>query len=138
MNKVILIGHVGADSELRFTQSQQPVLNFRVATTKRWKNDKGEKQEHTEWHNCVLWGKHGETMKQYIVKGQMINVEGELSTRQWEDKNGEKRYSTEIRVDHVELLGGGRGVERGSSGQARDRDERRPAEAEIDDSDLPF
>lgn len=138
MNKVILIGHVGADSELRFTQSGQPVLNFRVATTKKWKNDRGEKQEHTEWHNCVLWGKHGETMKQYIVKGQLINVEGELSTRQWEDKNGDKRYSTDIRVDRVELLGGGRGVERGASSQARGRDERSASENDIPDDDVLF
>jgi single-strand DNA-binding protein len=116
VNKVILIGNVGKDPELRYTPSGQAVCDLRMATNESWTDKQGQKQERTEWHSVVLWGKPAEIVKQYVTKGQKIFIEGRLQTRSWEDKtDGKKRYSTEIVANDFMFLGGG-GREGGGAG----------------------
>jgi single-strand DNA-binding protein len=105
VNKVILIGNLGADPEVRYTQNSQAVANFRIATTDVWTDREGNKQERTEWHNIVAWGKLGEICGQYLKKGKQIYVEGRIQTRQWEDKEGGKRYTTEVVANIMQMLG---------------------------------
>jgi single-strand DNA-binding protein len=106
MNKVILVGNLGADPELRFTQGDQAVLNVRMATTETWVDRDGAKKERTDWHNVTIWGKRGEALAKILVKGSKLLIEGRIQTSSYEDKNGEKRYKTEINATNVELLGG--------------------------------
>jgi single-strand DNA-binding protein len=113
VNKVILVGNLGRDAELRFTPGGAAVSTINMATTEIWNDKAGQKQEKTEWHRVVLWGKTAESLNEYLTKGKQIYVEGRLQTRQWDDKDGNKRYTTEIRGDRVVLLGGGGG--RGAS-----------------------
>ncbi|MFZ5441504.1 MAG: single-stranded DNA-binding protein [Myxococcota bacterium] len=115
INKVILIGNLGADPEVRFTPSGQAVANFRIATSESW-NDKtsGQKQERTEWHRIVVWGKLAELCGEYLKKGRQCYVEGRLQTREWTDKEGKKNYTTEVVANTVQFLGGGGG--RGGEG----------------------
>jgi single-strand DNA-binding protein len=110
VNKVILVGNLGRDAELRYTPGGAPVATLNLATTEVW-NDKasGQKQEKTEWHRIVLWGKSAESLSEYLTKGKQIYVEGRLQTRKWQDKDGHDKYSTEIRSDRIVLLGGGGG-----------------------------
>src|SRR3954447_4748948 len=110
VNKVILVGNLGRDAELRYTPGGAPVATLNLATTEVW-NDKtsGQKQEKTEWHRIVLWGKSAESLSEYLVKGKQIYVEGRLQTRKWQDKDGNDKYTTEIRGDRIVLLGGGGG-----------------------------
>jgi single-strand DNA-binding protein len=110
VNKVILVGNLGRDAELRYTPGGAPVATLNLATTEVW-NDKasGQKQEKTEWHRIVLWGKSAEALSEYLTKGKQIYVEGRLQTRKWQDKDGNDKYSTEIRSDRIVLLGGGGG-----------------------------
>lgn len=122
MNKVILIGHLGGDCELKYTQGGNAVANMRVAVTEKWTNKDGEKQERTEWVSLVWWGKGAEAVKPYLVKGKQIAVEGKLQTDEWEDKEGNKRYSTKVRVDSIQLLGGGErndNQQRGNQGRGQ-------------------
>jgi single-strand DNA-binding protein len=105
VNKVILVGNLGANPELRYTQGGQPVANLRIATTERWTDKSGQKQEATEWHRVVLWGKQAEIAGQYLVKGRQVYIEGRIRTRQWQDQQGQKRYSTEIVAQSMQLLG---------------------------------
>lgn len=107
VNKVQLIGNLGRDAEMRYTTGGAAVSTLNLATTESWKDKQGDKQEKTEWHRIVLWGKTAESLSEYLVKGKQIYVEGRLQTRSWEDKDGTKRYTTEIRADRVVLLGGG-------------------------------
>jgi single-strand DNA-binding protein len=107
VNRVILVGNLGRDAELRYTPGGAPVSTLNVATTESWKDKEGQKQEKTEWHRVVLWGKSAETLAEYLVKGKQVYIEGRLQTRQWDDKEGNKRYTTEVRADNVVLLGGG-------------------------------
>ena len=104
INKVILIGNLGADVELRYTQSGAPVASFRVATTERWKGQDGQMQESTEWHSCNAWGKLAEICGKYLQKGSKVYVEGSINTRKWQDKTGSDRYSTEIKVREMKML----------------------------------
>jgi single-strand DNA-binding protein len=106
VNKVILIGHLGADPEIRYTQGGVPVANLRLATSESWKNKNGQKEERTEWHRVVAWSKLAELSGQYLSKGRQIFVEGRLQTRSWDDKDGNKRYSTEIVATNIQFLGG--------------------------------
>ena len=110
VNKVILVGNLGRDAELRYTPGGAAVATLNMATTEVW-NDKssGQKQEKTEWHRVVLWGKSAESLSEYLTKGKQIYVEGRLQTRKWQDKDGNDKYTTEIRGDRVVLLGGGGG-----------------------------
>jgi single-strand DNA-binding protein len=106
INKVILIGNLGRDPELRYTQSGQAVANFSLATTDRFSNREGERQERTEWHRVTVWGKTAENCAQYLNKGRSVYVEGRLQTREWEDKEGQKRRTTEVIAQTVQFLGG--------------------------------
>jgi single-strand DNA-binding protein len=117
VNKVILIGNLGQDPELRYTPNGAAVANLRIATNETWTDKNGQKQERTEWHSVVMWGKQAEIVKQYMAKGRQIYIEGRLQTRQWQDKEGNKRYSTEVVATDFQFLGGGgRGAEAGMNG----------------------
>ena len=106
VNKVILIGNLGRDPEVRSTPSGQPVASFTLATSRRWRDKSGAKQEQTEWHNIVVWGKQAEIAGQYLTKGKQVFIEGRLQTRSWEDRqSGEKKYRTEIVCDNFQMLG---------------------------------
>lgn len=104
VNKVILIGNLGAAPELRFTPSQQAVANFRIATNEKWTDKSGQKQERTEWHRIVVWGKLAELCGQYLSKGRTVYVEGRLQTREWLDKEQRKNYTTEVVAQTVQFL----------------------------------
>jgi single-strand DNA-binding protein len=105
LNKVMLIGNVGKDPEVRHLESGVPVVTIPIATTERYKDKNGEVKEQTEWHNVVLWRALAEFTEKYIHKGKQVYVEGKLRSRSWEDQNGQKRYTTEIVADVVRLLG---------------------------------
>jgi single-strand DNA-binding protein len=105
LNKAILIGNLGQDPELRYTQGGQPVLNLRLATTETFVNRDKERQQRTEWHTVVVWGKRGEALNKILSKGRSICVEGRIQTRKWEDRDGNKRYGTEIVATNVVLIG---------------------------------
>ena len=119
VNKVILVGNLGRDAELRYTPGGAAVATINMATTEVWNDKAGQRQEKTEWHRVVLWGKIAESLKEYLTKGKQIYVEGRLQTRQWDDKDGNKRYTTEIRGDRIVLLGGGGGGRGGGGGMSR-------------------
>jgi len=104
VNKVILVGHVGRAPEIRYTQGGAPVANFTVATNEYWTSNTGEKQERTEWHRIVAWGKLAEFCQEYIQKGSYLYIEGRIQTRNYEDRDGVKRYVTEIRANEIGLL----------------------------------
>jgi single-strand DNA-binding protein len=142
VNKVILVGNLGRDAELRYTPGGAPVATLSLATTEIWNDKAGQRQEKTEWHRVVLWGKTAESLNEYLMKGKQIYVEGKLQTREWTDKDGTKRYTTEIRGDRVVLLSGGGG----GAGRQQPRaaaapaDEQHMAEpvSELTDDDIPF
>jgi single-strand DNA-binding protein len=110
LNKVLVIGNVGRDPEMRYIPSGKPVTSFSVATTRTWTNSEGERREETEWFNVVAWGNLAEICKQHLRKGQQVYVEGRLQTRSWEDHEGRKRFRTELVASEMILLGGRRGV----------------------------
>lgn len=107
VNKVILIGRLGQDPDMRYTAGGAPVANFSVATNETWLDKSGQKQEKTEWHRVVVWGKIAETCKQYLSKGRQVYLEGKLQTRQWQDKDGQTKYTTEVQAQTVQFLGTG-------------------------------
>ncbi|HEV8692038.1 MAG TPA: single-stranded DNA-binding protein [Ideonella sp.] len=110
INKVILIGNLGRDPEVRYTPSGAAVCNLRLATTRNWKSrDTGERQEETEWHSVVLYDRQAEVAGEYLKKGRPVYIEGRLKTRKWQDKDGNDRYTTEIVADTMQLLGGREG-----------------------------
>src|SRR5262245_31380713 len=106
LNRVLLIGNLGRDPELRYTQSGQAVLSLRMATNERYQSRDGEWQDRTEWHSVTVWGKRGEGLNKVVSKGTQLFIEGRLQTRSWEDKQGQKRYTTEVVANNVVLLGG--------------------------------
>jgi single-strand DNA-binding protein len=106
VNKVILLGRLGQDPELKYTPGGAAVCNFSVATTEAWTDKQGQKQEKTEWHRIVVWGKLAELCNQYLAKGRQAFIEGRLQTRSWDDKDGTKRYTTEIMASTVQFIGG--------------------------------
>ncbi len=113
VNKVILVGNLGQDPEVRYTQAQQPVATLNIATSERRKNASGEWADHTEWHRVVAFGKTAENAGQYLSKGRQIYVEGSIRTRKWQDKGGQDRYTTEVIANTIQFLGGkgeGRGA----------------------------
>jgi len=144
VNKVILVGNLGAAPEVRYTAGGQPVANFRLATTERWMNKNGERSEITEWHRVVAWGKLAETCGQYLQKGKQVYVEGRIRTRQWQDQQGQKRYTTEIVVQNLVMLGrAGDRMEVGGEETATvpPDDSMPPGGSDLDtsgDDDLPF
>jgi single-strand DNA-binding protein len=126
INKVILIGHLGSDPEVRYTPGGQAVSNFNIATNESYKDKSGQDQNKVEWHKIVVWGKQAENCGQYLKKGRAAYIEGKLQTREWADKDGAKRYVTEIVASSVLFLGGGEG--RGKS----------EAPPPPNDDDIPF
>jgi len=148
LNKVILIGNLGKDPEVRSLPSGQPVATWTMATSRRWRDKNGQKQEQTEWHQIVCFGKQAEIAGQYLQKGKQICVEGRIQTRSWDDRNtGEKKYRTEIVCDNFQMLG--------QRGGDFDNTERQAAQAgpsydegsygggagsggDIEDDDIPF
>jgi len=117
VNKVILLGNLGADPEIRFTPGGQAVANFRMATTDSWADkNSGQRQERTEWHRVVVWGKLAELCGEYLKKGRQCYVEGRLQTREWQDKDGQKRFTTEVVASQVVFLGGRDGGGAGGGG----------------------
>jgi len=113
VNKVILVGNLGRDPELRYIPSGQAVANFTLATNERWRDKDGNNQERTEWHRIVVWGKSAENCAQFLQKGRSVYVEGKLQTQEWEDKDGIKRRTTEVVAQTVQFLGGRGGGESG-------------------------
>ncbi|MCB2227418.1 MAG: single-stranded DNA-binding protein [Desulfarculaceae bacterium] len=107
INKVILIGNLGADPELKYTATGTPVCTFRLATSESFKDREGNQQERTEWHRIVAWAKLGEIAAQYLSKGRQVYIEGSIRTRSWEDQSGERKYMTEIVARDIQFLGGG-------------------------------
>jgi single-strand DNA-binding protein len=106
VNKVLLIGNLGRDPEVRYTTGGNPVANFTMATTDRWNDPAtGEKKERTEWHRIVVWGKQAEIAGEYLRKGRQVYVEGSLQTREWTDREGNKKYTTEVRAQRFQMLG---------------------------------
>jgi single-strand DNA-binding protein len=105
VNKVILIGNLGRDPEVRYMPSGDAVANITIATTETWKDKGGEKQEQTEWHRVAMFGKTAEIAGEYLKKGSQVYIEGKLQTRKWTDKEGQERYTTEIRADRMQMLG---------------------------------
>src|SRR5215471_9328360 len=140
LNKVMLIGNLGKDPEVRFTGGGRAVARFPLATSEVWNDQDGQRQERTEWHNVVVWGKQAETCGQYLSKGRQVFIEGSIRSRQYDDKEGQKRYITEVIAQRVQFLGGGRG-EGGGRGAAPTGggggDEMAPAPVPEDD-DIPF
>jgi len=119
VNKVILVGHLGADPDMRYTPSGQGVCELRLATSESWNDKNGQRQERTEWHRIVVWGKRAEVCSKYLSKGRQVFVEGRIQTRSYDDKEGIKRYMTEIIASDVQFLGGGKG-EGGGRGRGDD------------------
>jgi single-strand DNA-binding protein len=135
VNKVILVGNLGADPELRYTPAGTPVATFNVATHEQWTNKSGEKGERTEWHRIVAWARLGEICGEYLHKGKQVYIEGRLQTRAWEDREGNKRYTTEIVAQTMQMLGPS-----GKEGRVEAREEAFPVEEPISipDDDIPF
>ena len=128
LNKVLLIGHLGADPESRFMTSGNAVTNFNLATNESWKSAEGDIKDKTEWHRVVIFGKRAETAAEYMKKGQLVFIEGRLQTRSWEDKDKVKRYTTEVLCDNFTMLG-----RKGEGGSAS-----APQKDSDQEDDLPF
>jgi len=137
VNKVILIGNLGRDPELRYTQGGKGVCNFTVATNERWKDGNGQPQERVEWHRIVAWGKTAENCAQYLAKGKSVFIEGRLQTREWEDRDQNKRQTTEIVANQVVFLSPKNGGSSpGNPGSQSRRQQNAPPAADGDD--IPF
>ncbi len=124
LNKVIAIGNLGRDCEMRYTPGGQAVGTFSIACTEAWTDrESGEKKERTEWIRCVLWGKQAESLQEYLKKGKQVAIEGSMQTRSWDDKDGNKKWMTEVKVHRVTLLGGGPRSDRGRDEQPARNDD---------------
>jgi single-strand DNA-binding protein len=130
VNKVILVGRLGKDPEVRYTPSGDAVADLSLATTEVFKSKDGEKQEKTEWHNLVLWRALAEFAKEWLKKGQLVYAEGRLQTRSWEDREGQKRYKTEIQVDQITMLGG--------SGRTDTETDQETPNSQAEEEEIPF
>lgn len=139
VNKVILIGNLGADPELRYTSGNQAVTELRIATSRKWRDKNNEMQEDTQWHRVVVWGKQAEQCKEYLAKGRQVFVEGRLQTRQWDDRDGNKRYTTEVVAQTVQFLGGRAGGGGGGYDEPPPPSDREaPGMDDMPDDDIPF
>ena len=140
LNRVMLIGRLGRDPEMRYTSAGTPVTSFSLATDEFWKDQSGERQRRTEWHNIVVWSKLAETCNQYLTKGKLVYIEGRLQTREWDDRDGNKRKTTEIIASEMKMLErrqDGPPVENGG-GEQKPAAAAKPMEAGITDEDIPF
>ncbi|MBZ5496772.1 MAG: single-stranded DNA-binding protein [Acidobacteriia bacterium] len=147
LNKVMLIGRLGKDPEIRYTPDGAPVANFSLATGEFWTDKSGTRQERTEWHNIVAWNKLADLSKRYLAKGRQVYIEGRLRTREWDDKDGNKRRTTEVVANQMVLLGSRpEGMEAGTAPMQRSAPGPEPgmapspgpADVEITDDDIPF
>ena len=147
LNKAMVIGRLGADPEVRYTQSNTAVATLSVATTERYKDRNGEQQENTEWHRIVAWGRLAEICQEYLKKGSLAYFEGPIQTRQWEDKDGQKRYTTEIKALNMQMLDSRGDMGSGGSAPAgrNSGSQNEPVGSSVDldsfddmDDDLPF
>jgi single-strand DNA-binding protein len=143
INKAIIVGHLGKDPETRYTAGGRAITNFSVATSESWKDKQtGEKQEKTEWHRIVSFGRLAEVCGEFLRKGSLVYIEGKITTRKWQDKQGQDRYSTEIVASEMQMLGGKGGEQKprqqeqqqGGFGEGGFREE----EQEFTDDDIPF
>jgi single-strand DNA-binding protein len=137
VNKVILIGNLGADPEVRYTPSGTKVTSFRIATTEKWKDKDGNKQERTEWHQVVTYAKLADVCGEYLAKGKQVFIEGRIQTRSWEDRDGQKRYATEIIASEMKMLGGRGGGNKAAETGAGKGGPGEPSGPAPDD-DIPF
>ena len=138
VNKAILIGNLGADPELRYTPSGAAVTSFNIATTEKWKNKDGQPQEQTEWHRIVLWSRLAEIAKEYLRKGSPVYIEGRIQNRSYEDKDGIKRYVTEIVGQRMQLLGSRGEARANESGPSEPPPPPPGGDLDAEDDDLPF
>ncbi len=152
LNKAMLIGNLGQDPEVRYTQSNKAVATLSIATSERFKDNNGENQERTEWHRVIAWGRTAEICQQYLTKGSKIYIEGPIKTRQWEDKDGQKKYTTEITALKMVMLdsrgdsGGGNKPAGGGASQSQKQGGEKPMSSNVEldsnfddmDDDLPF
>ena len=148
VNKVILVGNLGRDAELRYTPGGAAVATINMATTDVYKDREGQKKEDTQWHRVILWGRTAESLHEYLTKGKQIYVEGRIQTRKWTDKDGVEKYTTEIRGDRIVLLGGGGGqrtggsrgteVGAGAGSGGYDQGSHDAGPGDLSDDDIPF
>ena len=139
VNKVILVGNLGRDAEVRYTPSGAAVATLNLATTEVFKDREGQRKEDTQWHRVILWGKTAETLRDYLTKGKQIYVEGRLQTRKWKDKDGNDKYTTEVRGDRVVLLSAaGRGEPAAERAEVASPAETPREPSELTDDDIPF
>lgn len=146
LNKAMIIGRLGADPEVRYTQSNTAVATLSVATTERYKDRNGEQQERTEWHRIVAWGRLAEICQEYLKKGSLAYFEGPIQTQSWEDKEGQKRYTTEIKALNMQMLDSRGDSNMGSQGSQQSPKSKEPIGSSVDlnsnfddmDDDLPF
>lgn len=136
LNKVMLIGNLAADPELRYTQNGTPVASFRIATTEKWKDQDGQAQEQTEWHNIVAWRRLAEICDEHLSKGAKVYIEGKLQTRKWQDQHGNDRYKTEIIASEMKMLDSRAGGNGGNKGNGNGKQER--YQAPMAGDDVPF
>ncbi len=136
LNKVLILGNLGADPDMRTTGSNQVVATLSVATNERWTDAAGVKQERTEWHKVVVWGRQAEFCGQYLQKGSAVFIEGRIQTRSWEDKDGQKRYSTEIVANNLQLVSTSQISTRSSSADAGERTAERDAPTNPDAANI--
>ena len=135
VNKAIIVGNLGSDPEVRYTPSGQAVASFSIATREQWTSKNGEKGEKTEWHRIVAWARLGEICGEYLHKGSQVYIEGRIQTRSWDDRDGNKRYTTEIVAQTMQMLGSPQ-----KGGQSKSPEERHPTEepVSIPEDDIPF
>lgn len=141
LNKILLIGNLGKDAELKYTPGGIAICKFSLATTETWNDKSGQRQSRTEWHNIDLWGKSAESLHEYLTKGKQVYVEGKLATDEWTDKQGVKRRTTKIRADRIVLLGGGGARSQGRRDEEEGHDAQpvgAPAGGAFTDEDIPF
>jgi len=138
LNKVILIGNLGRDPEVRYTQNGSAVANFTLATNEVWTDKGGERQERTEWHRIVVWGKQAEIVREHLTKGKQVYVEGSIQTRQWDDREGNKRQTTEIKALRVLMLGRPEPVEAKMSAVASSPETAGDEAGPPPEDDIPF
>lgn len=138
LNKAMIIGNLGADPDVRFTNSGTPVCDLSVATNEKWKDKSGQKQERTEWHKVTVFGKTAENCGKYLKKGRQVYVEGRIQTEQWEDRDGNKRYTTKIIAQNVTFLSGGSGGGGGYQGGDGGGENGGNFDQSFDESEIPF
>jgi single-strand DNA-binding protein len=145
LNKIMLIGNLGRDPEIRYTQDGSPVATFSMATSENWTDKNGNRQEHTEWHNIVAWSRLADLSKRYLSKGRQVYIEGRIRTREWNDRDGNKRRTTEVIASQIVLLGSRSQTTVDESAQPAEPASRADSEVDpsfgdsgITDSDIPF